>query len=221
MKRSPKTHLLHRSLEECQREARQRALTAKMMPTKAAINTSLLPFSVSENRVMGFPVIYRFYRLLQRLKVSPTKKEKVKSKGDHWLPSPWMLWCGWSSCHVRGAKEANSQHWFVSAPGYTTALCLLLCSCKQGDGAPWERRSTSGRDALGHSGESMTARATKKREDCWEEQATEMLEILIFQQPRKLQPVDWKNPTCKTHGIEWSLIYSPIWFWVHLVCLYH
>lgn len=224
MKRSPKTHLLHRSLEKCQRETRQRALTAKMMPTKAAINTSLLHFLVSENREMGFPNIYRPYRVLQRLKISPMKKEKVTSKGDDWPPSPGRLWCSWSrtpAVFEEPKRSIPSSGLFLYQATPLHSVCFWAPANRETE-LPGREEACLGEMLLAivtRAGQTWQGRR-RLAKDCWEEQAAEMLEMLIFQQPRKLQPVDWKKPTCKTLGVQWSLIYSPIWFWVHLVCLY-
>lgn len=92
----------------------------------------------------------------------------------------------------------DTQEALMSARGYISALKLLLHSSKHGDGAPWEKKSTSGRDASSHGGKSMTVTARDKRDSreplgkagCRHEGRTDTLrtkEILqISQQSRKL-----------------------------------
>lgn len=66
----------------------------------------------------------------------------------------------------------STLEWLLTAPGYISALRLILCSYKQGDRVPCMKKSMSGRDASSHGGKRMMVTVRDKRE----EQAADMME---------------------------------------------
>ena len=142
-----------------------------LVPLFCLWKQKVLPEKTFSSVVTGFLMIYRLCRLLQTLQISPKKKEKEEWSQTvitgYRVPVP-QLHCGWckNPWHVHGAKEAipGTWEWLMSARGYISALRLLLCFRKQGNRAPWAKKSTFGRGASSRGGKSMIVTTKDKRD---------------------------------------------------------